>query len=193
MSSSQALLSSASMFGEMTNARAVARGTGELAVAMRSEIAKVLSKNRGHQLKAIHAGIDQLKKQNLIQADEVSVLKKVCDLTFDIERGKTDRSKGLAGIAAIHQEIMVNHDASPVAIAIVSTIHSTLQAASRPAGDSQMKAVITPGNPATGAAIGGVIGGVIGGIVGGPLGAGLGAGIGAAAGAVIGLCNEDNI
>lgn len=182
----QSVLTGGMSFGGLndSSARAIAISAGDLSIVVRQEVKRILEENRNDVLKSLNAGLQELLKRDLISGQEFEQLQDALKHLLYSIRGKEDGEDAFFSIRKIYQEILIDQDSSPTALAIASVANSAFNI------ERSSPVTITPETTGGGAAVGAVIGGVIGGLVGGGVGAGIGAAIGGAAGAAIGWCNE---
>ena len=174
---------------EFSNARTIAISAGDLSVAVRNEVIRIMESNKNTVLPSIIDGLNELLERKLITSKEFEVLKDICELIFKSIRGKIDGEDAFFSIRKYYSSMLIDQNSSPTALAIASISSSVFDFEK----SNSVSVTIIPGNAGSGAVIGGVFGGIIGGIVGGGLGAGLGAAIGGAAGAAIGWCNDKGV
>ena len=192
-------ISSFDSLNNLASARSIAISAGDLSAVVRQEVKKILGKKGCHQLDAVKVGINQLLERNLISTREAKDITVICNELFGAIRGKEDSAKAASIVREIYQQMLVDHQCSPTALAIASVTNASFEVNSNEVGREGQRElttaaiVITPETTGAGAATGAIIGGIIGGIVGGGLGAGIGAAIGGAVGGAIGLCNEENV
>lgn len=127
----------------------------------------------------------------MITASEVERLSSVCEAVFAAQREKRDKGEAFSEVRAVYQTMLVDMDASPVALAIASiaagegaVIGDTKQpdlpeGTIAAIGRSNTVDLGIVGGAIGGAVIGGAIGGLGGAIIGGVVG-GIAGGIGTA-------------
>jgi hypothetical protein len=174
---------------DFSNARTIAISAGDLSVAVRKEVIRIMESNKNNVLQSVKDGLQELLERELIDAKELEALQEVCELVFKAIRGKIEGEDAFFSIKKIYTSMLFNQNSSPAALAIASVSSSAFDFEK----SNSVKVTITPGNAGSGAVIGGIIGGIVGGIVGGGFGAGIGAAIGGAAGAAIGWCNDKGV
>jgi hypothetical protein len=175
--------------------RTIAMSAGDLSLSVMQEVTRIMAQEGNSQVKSVQLGIDRLREDGHISAEETKQLKSISRLVLGATRATGDASQSAVQVREIYQAMVISGKGNPVALAIASAATASLshrQEHAAPAVTADA-ATITPGSTGAGAVIGGVIGGIIGGLVGGGLGAGLGAAIGAAAGGAIGFCNKAGV
>jgi len=103
------------------SARNIAMGAGELSVAVRREVARIMIQQHGHQLSALKVGVNELLERGLIESGEVQDLNLICELVFPgSERKKIGSQAAAAKIQELFQKMSINSNCSPVALAVAS-------------------------------------------------------------------------
>lgn len=179
-----------------SSVRSIAMNAGDLSRSVMQEVTRIMADKRDSQVRSIQVGIQRLRKEGHISAQEAKDLAAISRLVLGATRPRASVARASTQVRAMYQRMVISSGSSPVALAIASAASASFAPASPvglPSGVMAATVTGTPGTTGVGAVVGGVIGGVIGGVVGGGLGAGLGAAIGAAAGAAIGFCNEKGV
>ena len=171
----------------LSSRREIAMCAGELSVAVRNKVNDILAENRYNILEAFKSGLQELLERELISAQEFETLQDVYKLFIDALREKGDAEDAFFSIRKTYNKMMLNHECSTTALAIVSVINSSWKF------EKSNSIKVTPETTGAGAGFGAALGGAMGFGFGGPVGAGIGAAIGAIAGAAIGLCNEKGV
>jgi len=162
-------------------ARAAAMSAGDLSVAVRAELARLLAANGGDRRKALPSGFDELVARKAVSRTEATELAAIMDLLFD------GPDTNLAQrVRAYYRKLILNPGASPAALAIASVINSLLTPSTVSSGDLKPQAV------SKGDVIGAGVGAVIGAGIGAGFGGFIGAGVGAVVGAAVGVCIEES-
>ena len=179
---------------DYASVRALAISAGELSIAIRNEVKKILQENHHSISRSLDSGLKELVSRELISSQECENLDGICKHLLNAIRGKEAGEQAYLAIKSTYHRMLIDPSTSPAALSIASVAHSAFDIEDSGSGSPEKtmaQVVITPMSTGAGAAIGAIIGGVIGGLAGGGLGAGLGAAIGGAAGAAIGWCNEN--
>ena len=148
-------------------ARAAATSAGDVSVAVRAELARLLAANSGDRRKALPSGFDELVGRKAVSRSEATELAAIADLLFD------GPDTNLAQrVRAYYRKLILDPGASPAALAIASVINSLLTPSTVSSGELKPQAV-SKGNA--------IFGG---------FGAVVGAGIGAASAAPSARCRR---
>lgn len=174
---------------DLSNAKAIAISSGDLSIAIRNEVIKIMESNKNNVYQSVKEGLKELLKRECISAEELDELQNICDTIFNTLRGKLESEDAFFSIRNIYSNLLINKNSSPTALAIASVSSSIFTYEK----SNSVNIRILPGDAAAGALTGGIIGATFGAATGGFIGAGIGAAIGAAAGAAIGWCNENGV
>jgi hypothetical protein len=162
-------------------ARATAISAGDVSVAVRAELTRLLAANDGDRRKAVPSGFGRLVEQNALSKSEAAELAAIIDRLFDVPDGTDPKLAQQA--RACYRTLILDPGASPAALAIASVVNSLLSPSSPNGGELKMQAA-SQGNALFGG-FGALVGAGIGAGFGGPIGAGIGAVVGAAVGVCI--------
>jgi|HubBroStandDraft_5_1064220.scaffolds.fasta_scaffold637498_1 hypothetical protein len=162
-------------------ARSVATSAGDVTIAVRAELSRLLAAHDGNRRKAVPAGLEELVKRKAVSRAEASELAAIIDSFFDAPSGID--TKLAERVRAYHSQLVLDPESSPTALAIVSVVN-TLVTPSSSAGGAPARLALSKGD-----AVFGGFGALVGAGIGSAFGP-LGAGIGAAVGAAVGLCVE---
>jgi hypothetical protein len=165
-------------------ARTAALSAGDVSLAVRAELTRMLAASGGDRRKATAAGFDELVKRNALSGAEAAELAPIMDLLFDTPDG-TD-PKLAERVRAYYRMLALDPSSSPAALAIASVINSLLRPSAASGGGPTAQAV------SKGDALFGGFGAVVGAGIGAGFGGPIGAGIGAVVGAAVGVCIEES-
>ncbi|MDQ0826185.1 hypothetical protein QFZ60_002358 [Arthrobacter sp. B2I5] len=160
-------------------------GVYEMQSAASREVKRIMAEVGGDRLKADKIVLTRLHELNFITEKELPVLSHICELGHAATGGKHDAAKAYQEVKKAYEELLVNGNASPVALAYASgAVGSYVSGDGTEPGGSTVVYKKSGGNwQGTLAGAGAVIGGYFG-------GAG-GAAVGAAIGGVVGKIVDD--
>ena len=159
--------------------------TRDLHVAVTKEVS-LPTAHKDSPLSETRYGLEQLRAQGQLTAQEFNSMTEICEAVFAAERGKIDIRAAYEMVRGVYDALLFDGRSSPMALAIASVASGVLAsnlgttpktsdpAASRSNGDIGLVGGIFAGGiiggaifGAAGAIIGGVTGGIVGGVVGG--------------------------
>lgn len=161
--------------------RSLAISAGDYRVSVMREVHRMLAKAGDNQLEAARSGLDRLVADGLVTAQDRRHVDQICADVFSLQRGEMQSDDAFAKIRATYDQMVVDSQTSPVALAIASVASSgsepelpadvglpknTLAKISR--SDKIDMGIV--GGAIVGAAVGGAIGGAGGAIVGAVVG-----------------------
>jgi hypothetical protein len=171
--------------------RAIAISAGDLQVAVKREVVRLVDQFKGDTLSAAKVGLERLRTDELISLPEFNLLSEICEAVFAAQRGKIDLKTAHDRVRCVYDELLLDTGSSPVAIAIASVAAGAYASvSSNDSAPGKMAATRNPNAPDLGMVGGAIIGAGIGGAIGGFVGGGLGAVIGGIVGGVIGKCTQ---
>jgi hypothetical protein len=161
-------------------ARASAICAGDLSLAVRAELTRLMAANGGDRRKALPAGFDQLVERNVLSRPDATDLAAIVDALFDASAGPD--TPLAQQVRRYYRTLTLDTGSSPAALAIASVLNSLLSPSIANGNEPLRQAV---SRDIAGGAVGAVVGAGIGAGFGGPIGAGVGAVVGAAVGVCI--------
>ncbi|HEY2632407.1 MAG TPA: hypothetical protein VGI26_08530 [Solirubrobacteraceae bacterium] len=166
-------------------ARSAAIGAGDMSLAVRGELTRILATNGNNRRKALRAGFEELLQREALSRAEMTELSAIVDQIFEEPQGP--HPKTAERLRACYRKLILDSSSSPAALAIASVVNSLLNS-SIAKNDEPKEAVASSreGDVLFGS-FGAVVGAGIGWGIGGPIGAGVGAVVGAA----VGVCIEE--
>jgi hypothetical protein len=171
--------------------RSLAIAAGDLQVAIRREVQRLLAEHQGNTMSALKVGLERLRSAEHIHGAEFDTLVGVCESVFAADRGKLDAKIAYEKTRSAYDQLLLDGSSSPVALTILSVLSSAYSLAFSTAGshvgEHLIAAKISQGGD-IGLAGGVVLGTIVGGIIGGFGGAILGGVIGGVVGTAVGLC-----
>lgn len=163
-------------------ARTAALSAGDMSLAVRAELGRLLSAGGGDRRKALPAGLDELVRRDALTKAEAAELGRIMDRLFDAPDGSNPQLA--QEIRTYYRALTLDPASSPTALAVTSVLNSLIRP--RVPGDGERSALaISTGDLGFGG-VGALVGAGIGWGFGGPVGAGVGAVVGAA----VGVCIE---
>jgi hypothetical protein len=171
--------------------RSLAIAAGDLQVAIRREVQRLLTEHHGNAMSALKVGLERLRSAEQIRAAEFDTLVDVCESVFAADRGKLDAKIAYEKTRSAYDLLLLDSGSSPVALTILSVLSSayslTFSTAGSTMGEHLVAAKIGQGGD-IGLAGGVVLGTIVGGLIGGLGGAIIGGVIGGVVGTAVGLC-----
>jgi hypothetical protein len=169
--------------------RTMAIAAGDLHIAVRQEVTRLLDEHKSNPLSVAKYGLDRLRAEGQLTEKEFTSMSQICDAVFAAQRGKIDPGTAYGTVRRLYDELLVNESSSPMALAIASVASGAL--ASDLGGQRPGGAVAASKSNGDIGLVGGVIvGGIIGGVIGGAGGAIIGGVIGGIVGGVAGACTK---
>jgi hypothetical protein len=163
-------------------ARTTAMSAGDMSLAVRAELGRLLTAGGGDRRKALPAGLDELVGRNALTKAEATELGRIVDRLFDVPDGSDPQLA--QEIRTYYRALTLDPASSPAALAVASVVNSLVGPRAASGGELSARAIST-GDVGFGA-VGALVGAGIGWGFGGPVGAGIGAVVGAA----VGVCIE---
>jgi len=163
-------------------ARTTAMSAGDLSLAVRTELGRLLAAGDGDRRKAVPAGLDELVGRKALTKAEAADLGRIMDRLFDVPDGSDPQLA--QEIRTYYRALTLDPASSPVALAVASVLNSLVRPGTAGNGGLRRQAV------STGDAVFGGTGALIGAGIGWGFGGPVGAGVGAVVGAAVGVCIE---
>ncbi|GEJ55549.1 hypothetical protein [Anaeromyxobacter diazotrophicus] len=160
-------------------ARASAIGAGDVSLAVRGELTRLLAESAGDRKKAVHAGLSALVAREAITGGEAKELAAIFDRLFAAPDGSDPELA--KRVRSYYRALVLDQASSPAALAVASV----LNAGPAPGAAGQPRASAVSKGDALYGGFGALVGAGIGAGFGGPIGAGIGAAVGAAVGVCI--------
>jgi len=171
--------------------RSIAISAGDLHTAVKREVARLLEEHKGNPLTVAKYGLEKLRDEGQINAQEFTSLSELCDAVFAAQRGKIDNQTAYGKVRGLYDGLLVDNGSSPMALAIASVASAAFAQALETTPTSGAMAASNQ-NGSIGLVGGIIAGGVIGAGIGGVGGAIIGGVVGGIVGGIAGACTQKN-
>lgn len=169
--------------------RTIAIAAGDLQVAVRREVQRLLEEHKGNPMGAVRVGLERLLSDGAISSSEFTALSEVCESVFAAERGKIDAKTAYQRTRTVYDQLLLDNGSSPIALATLSVLSAAYTSALSGASPGAVVLAAKSDVPGQiGIAGGLLIGGIIGGSIGGLGGAVIGGVVGGIVGGAVGIC-----